>query len=66
MDNGGGIPDDIREEIFKPFFSTKFNKGTGLGLAITMKTIREHDGILSLDTMPGHGSTFTIRLPFTY
>lgn len=62
-DNGGGINNEIKKKIFTPFFSTKFNKGTGLGLAITMKIVREHGGTLTLDTIPGHGSTFTIKLP---
>ena len=62
-DNGGGISDELKERIFSPFFSTKFNKGTGLGLTITMKIIREHKGTLLLDTLPGQGSTFTIKLP---
>ncbi|MEE9151717.1 MAG: HAMP domain-containing sensor histidine kinase, partial [Thermoplasmata archaeon] len=62
-DNGGGISGELKERIFSPFFSTKSNKGTGLGLAITMKIIREHDGTLLLDTLPGQGSTFTIKLP---
>jgi signal transduction histidine kinase len=62
-DNGGGISDELKERIFSPFFSTKFNKGTGLGLTITMKIIREHNGTLLLDTLPGQGSTFTIKLP---
>jgi len=62
-DNGGGISDELKKRIFSPFFSTKFNKGTGLGLAITMKIVREHKGTLLLDTLPGQGSTFTIKLP---
>ncbi len=55
--------DELKERIFSPFFSTKFNKGTGLGLTITMKIVREHNGTLLLDTLPGQGSTFTIKLP---
>jgi len=65
-DNGGGISDELKERIFAPFFSTKFNKGTGLGLAITAKIIREHGGTLLLDTSTGHGSTFTVKLSVDY
>jgi PAS domain S-box-containing protein len=65
-DNGGGISDELREKVFTPFFSTKFYKGTGLGLAITMKIVQEHNGTISLDALPGQGSTFTIKLPVNY
>jgi len=65
-DNGGGISDELQEKIFAPFFSTKFYKGTGLGLSITTKIVREHNGTISLDTLPGQGSTFTIKLPLHY
>ncbi|MFH0813900.1 MAG: ATP-binding protein [Pseudomonadota bacterium] len=64
-DNGGGMSDEIKNRIFNPFFTTKFHKGTGLGLPITMKIIREHDGTLLLDTIPGQGSMFTMVLPYS-
>ena len=64
-DTGCGIPEDIRDRIFDPFFTTKeAGKGTGQGLAMAFKTIvKQHGGELSVDSAPGDGTTFTIRLP---
>jgi len=61
-DNGTGIPEDQRDKIFQPNFSTK-TSGTGLGLAIAKKSIEELDGRIGFDTTPGEGTTFWIRLP---
>ena len=61
-DNGEGIPEESREQIFVPNFSTK-SSGTGLGLAITKKIIEEHDGEISFTSITGQGTTFTIHLP---
>lgn len=63
-DNGSGIPAEVVDQIFQPFFSSKGSKGTGLGLAVTRKIIQEHGGSLTVDSTPGQGSTFTIRLPY--
>ncbi|MFH1539388.1 MAG: ATP-binding protein [bacterium] len=62
-DNGDGISDEIKDKVFKPFFTTKYKKGTGLGLAITAKTIQEHGGSIEVDSREGEGATFTIKLP---
>ena len=62
-DNGPGIPEDIQEKIFRPFFSTKGSKGTGLGLAVTQKAIKEHGGQLVLESEAGKGATFRVQLP---
>ncbi|MBT8078121.1 MAG: PAS domain S-box protein, partial [Gammaproteobacteria bacterium] len=64
-DNGCGIPDDVRERIFEPFFTTKeVGKGSGQGLAMAYTTIVDkHHGMLLVDSTPGEGTTFTIRLP---
>ena len=63
QDNGPGIPADIRERIFEPFYSTKGSKGTGLGLALARKTVEEHGGRLDLQSEVGEGTTFSIFLP---
>ncbi|MEQ1439187.1 ATP-binding protein [Fontimonas sp. SYSU GA230001] len=64
-DDGTGIPDEIRERIFEPFFTTKeIGKGSGQGLAIARAVIvDQHGGQLIVDSTPGQGTTFTIRLP---
>lgn len=62
-DNGPGIPVEIRERIFKPFFTTKKGKGTGLGLANAKKGVEEHGGQVRLESPPGQGATFTLTLP---
>ena len=65
QDTGGGIPDEIRDRVYDPFFTTKeVGKGTGQGLAIARSVIVDkHGGALSLETERGVGTTFTIRLP---
>lgn len=61
-DTGPGIPDDIRDRIFAPFFSTK-PKGSGLGLAWSRKVLDAHGGLLDVACKPGQGTVFSIRLP---
>jgi two-component system, NtrC family, sensor kinase len=63
IDNGPGIPAKIAPRIFEPFFSTKGSKGTGLGLAVARKTVREHRGDLTLESVEGEGTTFRVILP---
>jgi PAS domain S-box-containing protein len=60
-DTGHGIPDEIKNKIFLPFFTTK-EKGTGLGLAIVHKIIISHSGSISVESS-GEGTAFKIRLP---
>lgn len=63
-DTGTGIPPEIRDRIFDPFFSTKSpDKGTGLGLSTVMGIIKGHDGFLEVSSDPGQGTTFTAFLP---
>lgn len=62
-DTGSGIPKEIQEKIFKPFFSTKGERGTGLGLAICSKIVVQHRGEIKVESSPGAGTAFTIFLP---
>ena len=62
-DTGCGMDEEKKEKVFRSFFSTKGSKGTGLGLMITEKIVREHGGEVSLETQPGTGTTFIVRLP---
>jgi signal transduction histidine kinase len=61
-DTGKGMPQEVLENIFHPFFTTK-DKGTGLGLAVIHKIITDHRGSIQVDSAPDHGTTFLIRLP---
>jgi signal transduction histidine kinase len=64
QDSGSGIPLDIISKIFDPFFTTKdVGKGSGLGLFIVHEIIEEHDGCIAVDSQPGKGTRFLIRLP---
>ncbi|MCC7232927.1 MAG: two-component sensor histidine kinase [Bacteroidia bacterium] len=63
-DNGTGIPDHVREQIFHPFFTTKpSGEGTGLGLSISQDIMEAHGGSLSVDSVPLDHTEFTITLP---
>ncbi|WP_233278140.1 GAF domain-containing protein [Myxococcus stipitatus] len=61
-DTGPGITAEVRARIFEPFFTTKA-KGTGLGLAVVKRIIESHQGHLTLDSQPGHGTCFRLYLP---
>jgi two-component system nitrogen regulation sensor histidine kinase GlnL len=61
IDDGPGIPPDIAASIFEPFVSGREN-GTGLGLALVSKIISDHDGWISVDSVPGR-TTFRVSLP---
>lgn len=61
-DEGPGIPPDIRERIFDPYFTTK-EEGHGLGLAIAHSIIKQHDGQIAVHSAPHRGTTLTIDLP---
>jgi len=63
-DSGSGIPAEALPRIFDPFFTTKdVGKGSGLGLFIVHEIIEEHDGCIAVDSEPGKGTSFLIRLP---
>ncbi len=62
-DTGKGIPKEIQDKIFDPFFSFGKKHGTGLGMSIVKKIIEEHNGIIEFETGEGTGTTFYIYLP---
>ncbi len=64
-DTGKGIPEGKLKKIFDPF-STSKTHGPGLGLTFSLKIIQEHGGKLSVESEPGKGTTFTVRLPLKY
>ena len=60
-DNGPGVPADVAEKIFNPFFTTK-PKGSGLGLAVVRKIVDAHDGRIDMSTAEGRGTKFRVTL----
>ena len=63
VDSGPGIPPDLINSVFKPFFTTR-KDGSGLGLAIAKRIVEEHKGKILVQSMPGKGTIFTVRLPW--
>ena len=63
-DNGGGIPEEMKEKIFQPFFTTKpTGQGTGLGLSLSYDIVKAHGGEIKAETKEGEGTEFIIQLP---
>jgi signal transduction histidine kinase len=63
-DNGGGMSEHVKGNLFTRFFSTKGDKGTGIGLLISQKVAQEHGGAITVESREGEGTRFQIRLPF--
>jgi C4-dicarboxylate-specific signal transduction histidine kinase len=64
MDTGIGMSEDVKKRIFDPFFTTKeVGKGTGLGLSLSYGIIHDHQGMLTVESQPGQGTTFMVQLP---
>jgi len=65
-DSGPGIPEDVRERLFSPFFTTKpIGKGTGLGLNISFNIVQKHKGSIDVDSQPGQ-TRFSVKLPIDF
>jgi two-component system NtrC family sensor kinase len=64
VDTGPGIPPEIREKIFTPFFTTK-SRGSGLGLPTVKRFVEAHDGQIAIEYPPAGGTTVFIRLPMS-
>ncbi|MFC1885507.1 sensor histidine kinase [Thermodesulfobacteriota bacterium] len=62
-DNGIGMDKETRTKIFTLFFSSKGSKGTGLGLFIADQIVRQHGGSIRVNSTPGEGSRFVVRIP---
>jgi hypothetical protein len=62
-DTGHGIAESDLDHLFEPFFTTKGNRGLGLGLAVTWGIIEGHGGSIDVESEPGRGTCFTVRLP---
>jgi len=64
-DDGPGIPEELIDRVFEPFFSTKADYGTGLGLSITFGIVEKLGGRIAVQSEVGEGASFTVRLPVT-
>jgi PAS domain S-box-containing protein len=62
-DTGTGMSEEVRLHCLEPFFTTKGQHGTGLGLSLVHTTVQRHGGTLTIESEPGRGSTFIVRLP---
>ncbi len=63
-DNGVGMDDEVKKHLFTSFFSSKGAKGTGLGLLVTRKLVEEHKGEIEVESTPGVGTVFNVRMPY--
>ncbi|MCE2401919.1 PAS domain-containing protein [Candidatus Poribacteria bacterium] len=64
IDTGIGISESVQDRIFDPFYTTQITeKGTGLGLSVSDRIVRQHQGVIEVESEVGSGSTFTVKLP---
>lgn len=64
IDTGVGISESVQDRIFDPFYTTQITeKGTGLGLSVSDRIVRQHQGVIEVESEEGQGSTFTVKLP---
>ena len=63
IDNGSGMTEEVQQRCLEPFFTTKGDRGTGLGLAMVFGILQRHGGDIEIQTAPGQGTTFALRLP---
>jgi signal transduction histidine kinase len=63
-DAGPGIPDDVRDKVFTPFFTTK-SRGSGLGLPTAKRFVEAHNGQIAIDCPPQGGTTVVVRIPMS-
>jgi signal transduction histidine kinase len=65
-DDGPGIPPELQDRIYEPFFTTKeIGQGSGQGLALARTTLEQHSGSIECTSAPGEGTTLTLRIPLT-
>jgi len=62
-DEGIGMTEEVRRHMFRPFFTTKGDRGSGLGLSVCETIARRHGGVFAVDSVPGLGTTVTLRIP---
>jgi len=62
-DDGCGMSEDVKDNLFRKFYSTKGTKGTGLGLVVTRKIVEEHRGRITVASRLGEGTTFSVEIP---
>ena len=66
IDTGIGMPKTVQDRIFDPFYTTQITeKGTGLGLSVSDRIVRQHQGVIEVESTEGQGSTFIVKLPIT-